>query len=220
MAIGDIPKIPSEQLPRFRELIEKVRDDEIAPEAIRDAVLSVMGTVRIDASGISMKGDFGSVDFYPDEFKAMTASLLELIDFLPVLKNREFLVKKGDDIQKIKLGLTIKKSPATPADLDNESYPMVEFEDHGDDTGDNKMLDFITAAFFQDIDGTLDMPEGGYKIHRLEEFAGWFGEGWGTFARLLNINVAALPLTSKGTLDRIGAAVPAFWDDVLKRCGV
>ena len=129
---------------------------------------------------------FGSVNLNADEFKAIMASMTEFIDFLPVLKNREFLIKKGNDIKKIKLGLIPKKTKATIEDINNESYPMVEFNDHEKAAGDNKMLELV-SCFFQGLDGTIDLPEAGYKVHRLEEFAGWFGDGWETFARLLSI---------------------------------
>ncbi len=215
MTTGYSPGIPRETITQIRELMQKFKGDDLSPENISQHVFSAMGKIRMDTDGINIIGDFGSMGLDSDEFKAVTEALLNLIDFLPELKGKEFIVKKGDDINKIRLGLIPKKYPITHMDANDHRFAMIEFDP--EKTGSKSMVSVVMNYFSHRMANGSSTKEPGFKIHRIEEFGGWF-ESWKEFADMMKVSIPMLSLTKMRTIKRISASIPAFLSDVLNRC--
>ncbi len=213
MAIGDFPGIPQKYIPRLRVLMEKLDNHELTMKEIGGHALSSLGRVRIDSEGISIQGDFGFIRFEPSEFRALVDSLLNVIDYLPMLKDKELLIKFGEEIYRIKLGLRTKILPAGVWELSEEGTPGIEIINGM--TAATSLLSYLIG----DMDGVVDLKEKGFKIYRLEEFVGWSVD-WEAFSKFINMAVPALVLTTKGVADRVQGPAMQLWDELLTRCGV
>ncbi|MCP4682880.1 MAG: hypothetical protein GY864_11150, partial [Desulfobacterales bacterium] len=216
MTTGYSPGIPGETISQIKELIKEIKGKDLSSKEISQHIFSTMGKIRMDTDGINIIGDFGRMGLDSDEFKAATEAFLNLIDFLPELKGKEFIVKRGDDINKIRLGLIPKKCPATHMDANDDRFPMVEFD--ADKSDSESMLGIVAKHFSQRIANGPDTKEPGFKIHRIEEFAGWF-KTWNEFSSMIMVGIPILSLTKMRTVKRISASIPAFLSDVLNRCG-
>ncbi len=220
MAVGDIPTIPRDKYPRMKKLIRRVRDGDLALDDFKTNLLSTLGRVRVDASGITASGDFGAFVLDDIGLKAILDTIRSAVDAWPLIEGQELLLKKTDGtVTRLKLGLLMKKTPATSADLANKSLPMVELMEGERSASDDGMLALLNFLFPEGLDASME-PSQRFKIHRIEEIMGWFGEGWENFSKVMGISIPALPLTQKFRLDRLGESMPAFWDSVLTKCGV
>ncbi len=220
MAIGDIPKFPSEYASRGKKLIRKLEKNDLSMEEVKSTIASVLGRVTIDSKGIRIAGDFGSFEIDAEGFMAINESLRLLLDFLPVLDGKELFLKRGEEITRMVVTLPPKQTPATIYDFQESELPMIEFPPESKDKNNSNSDLKLFAAYFQGADSTLGGLENNMKIHRMEELAGWLGDGWEGVVKLMDIGLPLLTLTTKETLDKLGESYPSFWDDVFKRCGV
>ncbi len=196
MSIADIPRIPPEYEPRMKKLSEKIKAKEITPEEVMVNTLSVLGKVTIDSGGIRITGDYGSFEADERIFRVTRDFLFYLFDLLPRLFGKKFLIKKGDDFKKVKIGLGIWKSRASEKDIRNRQLPIVEFV--------NDPLTKRTKVF----------------VHRLEEFAAWIGDDWKDGSILFKLAMPFSDVLIKEFLDKLGEPMGPFCDQMLKRCGV
>jgi hypothetical protein len=218
MAIGDLPKIPTEYYPRLRQVASRIDQGELTPADLRSHILTVLGRVRMGAEGVSVQGVFGQSGLTADEMNGAVIAAMKLIDFVKRYRGRELIIKTGSHYQICRVGLNLKKRPATAVEVADPALPIFEWNGGGE----SAVVDWLRGL------GVNAKPECSapgqsrrpLTIHRLEALAEWLGEGWEEYARFLNVLIPALPLTQKGTLDRLGESVPAFLDAVLTRCGV
>lgn len=220
MAIGDIPSVPRQYYPRFQALIKQVRDGDIALDKVRTNILTTLGRVKINQDGIKAQGDFGTLVLDSEGLGAILDTIKTAAEAWPIFKGRELLLKKDGKVMKYRIGFPVKKTKASHADLVNPALPMVEFIEKPPIKEKRPSIGFLAYIIEDEEGGGDNMSSGPVKIHRLEEMAGWMGEGWENFSRLLGIGIPALPLTRKRVLDRLNESVPAFWDKVLTKCGV
>ena len=213
MALGNLPGIPQQYIPRFRQLLQKLNSHDLTFTEISNNIMSALGRVRIDAEGITLAGTFGRTGAGPSELRAMVESILNLIDYLPILKDKELLVKKEGNITKIKLGLPVNIIPSGVWELEDEKIPVIEIIDGV------KAMASILSYIIGDLDEVIDLQEKGFKIYRFEDMVGWTPD-WQWFAKLINIVVPALSLTTREVTDSVGGPAADLWDDILKRCGV
>ncbi len=222
MAIGDIPKFPLEYASRGKKLIQKLEKNDLSMDEVKNTIASVLGRVTIDTKGIRVAGDFGSFGINAEGFEAINESLRLLLDFLPVFEGRELFFKTGEKITKITVAFPPKQVPATLNEFQESEFPMIEFPSESKDKNSSNANMKMLAAYFQGADANLG--GGGFgnniRIHRIEELAGWLGDGWEGVVKLMDIGLPLLTLTTKETLDKLGESYPSFWDDVFKRCGV
>ena len=196
MALADIPKIPEEYYPRIENLQKKIEASETNVEAVIANALSVLGKVRISGNGIRAEGDYGVFEVDERALIALRDFLSYSCELLPRLFGKSFLIKQGDDIRKIKVGLGIKKCRATEQDIQNCRLPIVEFLR---DTQKKRTR---------------------INIHRLEEFAGWLGNDWRRGSLIFRIAAPFSELLTKEILDKLGYSLPSYIDQFLKKCGV
>ncbi len=211
MSIGDLPKIPDEYRPRIQQLNTKLGKEELTVIELLDHVMTVLGRVRINAEGIQVWGEFGRTGLTGAEFRALMLSMEKGIDFSMRYRGREILIKQGSKINRIRIDFNMKKRPASAAEIADPALPMIEWmppDANGQDTSDHGGEEELKNKKIQ------------IKVHRMEALAGWLGDGWEEFARMLEIGLPALALTQKSTMDRIGESVPGLLDAILKRCGV
>jgi hypothetical protein len=213
MALGNLPGIPQQYYPRIGALIRKLEDRELTPKEVGDHILRSLGKIRIDSEGISVSGDFGRLGFGPPELRAIIDSVLNLIDTFPILRDKELLIKQGNKIGKIKLGLLMRMVPSNLWESNNEKIPMVEI------VSDVKSIVSLLSYLIGEMDGVIDLAEKGVRVYRLEELLGWSAD-WQEFSKLLNVAIPALALTTKEVADRVSDSATALYDDILKRCGV
>lgn len=212
MALSDIPKIPREYKPRVDKLSEKIRAKEITIEEVLANLLTVLGKVTIDSNGIRTEGDYGSFEVDERGIAAGQGFLLNAYEILPVIRGKQFLIKRGSDFKKIKIGLGLKESPATEADIKNPRLPIVEIIDKPANIDVNSSLQEPASGL-----ETL-LPE--IKIHRIEEFAGWFGDSWKEASKIFKLSVPVSELLTKEILVKLGEPMAPFCDQVLQKCGV
>lgn len=216
MATDYAPGIPTETISQIRDLLDRFKEIDLDTNELRNCVFSAMGKLRIDTQGINFSGNFGTMGINSEEFEAVKESTLKAVDviteLLPLLKGKEFVVKTEDKTTKIKLGYIPRWQPATQADMDDEKVPIVEILG----TGDSGKSRINTLA--DKLSGEVSEGASRVKIHRIEEFAGWFPT-WKEFGDIMNITVPLLALTKMKTIKRISASLPAFLSDVLDRCG-
>ncbi len=196
MALADLPKIPEEYKPRVEKLAAKIRAKEISPEEVQFNVLAVLGKVTIGAEGIKIEGEYGSFEIDERALIAGRDFLLEAYDLLPRFWGREFLIKRGNDFRKIRIGLGLKSSRASEKDINNTELPVVEY-------------------FSDPLTQKTKM-----KVHRSEEFAGWLGDDWSGGAIIFKIATPLSELLTKEILDKLNEPMAPFCDQVLEKCGV
>jgi len=213
MALGNLPGIPHEYYPRIGTLIQKLDDQELTLKEVGDNILCSLGRIRIDSRGISVSGDFGRIRFGPSEFRAIIDSVLNFIDYYPLLRDKELLIKQGNDIGKIKLGLLMRMVPSHLWESNNEKIPMIEI------VSGLKSILSVLSYLIGDMDGVIDLGEKGFRIYRLEELLGWSAD-WQGFSRLMNVAIPALALTTREVADSVAGPTAELLDDILKRCGV
>ena len=95
MALGNLPGLPQKYNSRFRELIQKLKNEEMTLAEVGENILKASGRIRIDSEGINISGDFGNIQLGPPELRAIFDTALNIIEYLPILKDKQLLVKKG-----------------------------------------------------------------------------------------------------------------------------
>ena len=128
MAITDFPKIPDDLNQRIGELTNKVKKSEISQEDVIRKTFTALGKTRIDHTGIKTSGQFGEIGFDSDDLKAMIESGKYGMELASVLYGKEFLIKAGNKIEKIKLGLPFKTIIDHISENDQETLPIIEFK--------------------------------------------------------------------------------------------
>jgi len=216
MAVGDIPGIPKEHIPRAQRLVERLRNNEITLEAVRDNALSTLGRMRVSSSGVTVTGEAGVFELDAGSLKALLGAMKKAVETVPLFMGKELYLKEGSKITHLKIGLRMKKRSATESEIKSSTLPVIEF-----DPKISSKDSIINAIEYrvQGLGGTIPSPPPRFKIRRMEELAGWF-KGWEDLAKVMRIAVPAVPLTTKSVLDKLGEPVPAFSDLVLKKCGV
>lgn len=223
MALGDFPQVPEELVGRIVTLTDQYKSDNLSVERIRDSIISSMGRTRIDERGITLFGDFGDMVFDQDDFTAMAESLMNLVDFAFIINGKEFLIKRGDTIEKVKIGPIVKRSEIYSVSSRHESLPMVEYDPDENGHYPENVLEMAEKVIFHFLDSYTGLTNGkgepGFSIHRMEEFAGWL-ENWQDFSKGLDILIPLLELTVKKKIMKTGEAALSLADDILTRCGV
>ena len=207
MSLGDIPKIPEQYQPRIEKLKAKLEEGATSRDLVVGHMTAALGRVRMSSQGVKIKGPFGSMELTADEFKSLILFMKKALDFGMRFRGRQTLIKKDGEVTLLTVDLMMKQKPASPADLANPDLPMIEILDPDE---------IPRGANVSEPPGIGDR----IKIHRIEVLAGWLGDGWDGFARMLDVGVPAIDLTQKATLDRINESFPSLVDDVLERCGV
>lgn len=221
MALGDIPKIPPEYRPRVQKLYDKIKTDEITIEEILTNILTVLGKISIDYNGIKIAGSYGAFEIDSRFVKSAQELLLALYPLWPVALNMRFLIKRGDKFTKVTFGFL--RSRATKKDINNPKLPVIEFTNPEPDFFQdirNYALNALSVYLHHNTEPEPTRQL--FKVHRVEEVAGWLGamNGWNGLGKLFKVSVPLFPLITKEVLDELGESMTPFCDHVLKKCGV
>lgn len=223
MAIGDIPKFPREFRPRGDKLIQLIQEGEISSRDVLNNAISTMGKISIGSHGIEITGSYGSFEIDSDDFAALMESVNKMVDFMPTLlrgvMGHELIMKVGDRVTKLQIKIPPRVVPSSTGEIRETDIPSLEMPGpvvYGKPCG--PILEFFASYI-----GEYLPPNGkliNVKIRRAEELVGWLGEGWDFLAKVIDVAVPALQLTSKQSMDRLGKFYAAFWDELFKKCGV
>lgn len=219
MAIGDIPKIPQEYKPRIQKLVKRMKAKEITTEEVLNNILTVLGKVTIDSKGIKIAGDYGSFEIGTIGISSPMNAAISLLDVLPIFIGKKFITKRGNEITMVKISiLGLKKSRASEKDMKNPRLPIVEYNTQNEKKENESIFNILDMYLHEPQSGAE--PASGFRIHRVEEFAGWFGSGWSNMAKLFRVNLPMSQLMTKEILDKLGESMAPFCDQVLRKCGV
>ena len=219
MSIFDFPNIPDDLVTRVTELGSKIKNREIPKETIIQQALEAMGRVRIDNEGIHLAGGFGKMEFDSYDFKSMIESLTNLVEFIYILDGKQFLVQCDKKIEKITLGLPPKTEEVKRLTEKDEELALVEFEPDASGNYPEKRLQVVLNYLKDRYGAQLNIRHPGFKIHRIEEFAGWMKD-WKEFAIMMNITFSLTELTTKRKIMQTGESAFQLAGDILNRCGV
>lgn len=219
MSLGDLPSIPRKYKPRVRKLFEKIQSDEISMEQILTNVFSSIGKVSVNAGGINATGDYGTFGFDKRIIADGREALVNACDLITVVLFKSFLIKRGEEFTKVFIGPGLWQTPARPEDIKNKRLPIFEIKKAPEQIFKEKFLN----AFHVYLDTPLDKWQPAskdFKIHRMEQLAGWLGNDWGRFGKLLRVIAPMADLSTKEALDKINASMDPLCDQVLTKCGV
>lgn len=220
MAISDFPKVPGELQKRIGELTKKMKDAEISQDDVIQNAVAAIGKTRIDNNGIRTFGNFGEIVFDSDDLKALIESGSKGIELLFILNGKEFYVKAGSKIEKIKVGFPPgPKEVSEIPEEDEEEVPIVEFKPDKDGNYPENRVQIVLDFFKKRFVDRVPVREPGFVIHNYEAFAG-FIKDWKDFSLLLEAPVALLELTTKKKIMRTGESAYMLLGDILTRCGV
>lgn len=219
MSISDIPQIPREYKPRVQKLYNKIKAKEITVEEITNNILTILGKTTIYSGGIKISGNYGSFEIDSRMLTSGMEASMNLLDILPIFFGKKFLTKKGNELTLVKIGFGLKRKPATEKHLKDKSLPIIEYDTETVEADITKTVMNILSMYLQEnTDPEPAHPL--FKIHRLEEFSGWFGKGWKQPVKIYKMSMFFSQLTTKEILDKLGESMAPFCDQVLKKCGV
>lgn len=220
MAITDFPKLPEDLNKRIGELNSKIKTGNISRERVVNNVLSALGRMRIDKNGIHISGDFGKIAFDADDLNAMTESVENLLDFLTIIYGKEFYIKTGNKIEKIKLGFPLRPEEVRKIpEKDQDEVPVVEFKPDENGNYPENRLQLVISFFKKQFVDRVDVPHPGFVIHQLEGFARWLKD-YKEFTKGMDVFIPLLELTTKKKIISKGEPAFSLVDEVLTRCGV
>ena len=107
----------------------------------------------------------------------------------------------------------MKVRPADIWELEDENIPIIEIIDG------KRALMSVFSYIINDLDNVIDMQEKGLRIYRFEQLVDW-STGWEGFAKMMNVTIPALALTTREFSEKISGPLNNLWDDFLSRCGV
>jgi len=216
MAIGDVPRFPGKFKPRGNELVHLLDENKITDREVLNNILSTLGTLRIDTSGMSMTGEFGSIVIDSADFKALIESANRMLDYLPTLwrrlKGHEILIRVGDKVSRLRLSLPPRLTSSSRREIEDSGLPAFEMPPG--------ILYSLFVSYVSDLDRSPTGRLLDIKVRRAEELVGWLGEGWDFLVAMFHIATPASQLTTKESMDRLGESYQDFWDEVFTRCGV
>lgn len=234
MPIGDLPKFPPEFKPRGAELVTLLEQDKNYSSELLKNTFMTLGTLTVDASGIRIQGEFGSFVIDSSEFQAIVESMNLMMDFMKsILRDRfellkekrlrEMFVKIGDKTLRLKirpLFLTAGKVSLSAEELKNTDLPVIEITPtEYMKQGVRPMLDLLAWH----VSGRERPALSDYcmvKVHRVEDLIDWLDWEWEKAAEALYMMVPMMHLTRKEAMVRLSESYVAFWDEVLRRCGL
>ena len=221
MSLGDIPKIPPQYKPRVRKLFDKIKAGEISLEEVLEHVATATGTITLDAHGLTIAGEYGRFEIDERILDDMEASLLSMLEALPVLlRKKVILIKKGLEITKLSMGPTgIWRTRPRPADLTDKSLPIVEIVGDPKESRRKKLMNLFNQYLRSPLEDWEEVTPA-IKVHRLEKIGTWMGDDWKTVGTLIQAMVPFVRLTTKEIMDKLGVTFVPFCDHVLKKCGV
>lgn len=221
MSLGDIPKIPAKYKPRIQKLFNKIKAGETSLEQVLENVLTATGKLTLDASGLTVAGEYGRFEIDARILDDLEQSLTTALEALPVLlRKKAFLIKKGLEITKLTLGPTgIWRTRPKPEDLTNKTLPIVEIVGDLKERQRIKVMNMFNNYLQAPLDEWEEVPTA-IKVHRLEEIGTWMGNDWKTAGTLAKALVPFTNLTTKEVLDKLNETFDPFCDHVLKQCGV
>lgn len=221
MSLGDIPKIPPKYKPRVRKLFDKIKAGEISLEKVLEHVVTATGTVTLDSHGLTIAGEYGRFEIDQRILDDMEASLLTMLDALPILlRKKVILIKKGLEVTKLSMGPTgIWRTRPRPEDLTDKSLPIVEIVGDPHESRRKKLMNLFNHYLQAPLEEWEEVTPA-IKVHRLEEIGPWMGDDWKTAGTLIQAMVPFVRLTTKEIMDKLGVTFAPFCDHVLKRCGV
>lgn len=220
MAITDFPRMPGELNVRIGELKKKMKEGEIPMEKVKEKALTAMGRFRIDKNGMNTFGEFGKIEFDSDDLKAMMESAENFVDFMSILIGKEFYIKSGNKIEKIRLGIPFKPKEVNEIpEEEEEDVPVVEFKADENGKYPEHRLALVLDFFKKRFGDKIDVAEPGFVIHQYEGFAGWFKD-YEELTKGLDAAIPLLELTTKKKIIKTGESLFLLIGDVLTRCGV
>lgn len=220
MAIMDFPRVPEELSLRIAELNRKMKGAEISRDDVIQNTIAALGKTRIDSNGIRTSGDFGEIVFDTDDLKAFIESGASGIDVCYIFKGKEFYVKTGNKIEKVRIGFPpVTREVAEIPEADAEEMAIVEFLPDQNGNYPEKRLPIIFNFLKKRLSQRGIVPDPGFVIYNHEAFAG-FMENWKEFSTLLNVSVSLSELTTKKKIIQTGESAFMLIADILKRCGV
>lgn len=221
MSLGDIPKIPAKYKPRVRKLFQKIKANEISLEKLGETLLTAMGTVTMDAQGLTIAGAYGRFEIDKRILDDMEQSLTIALEALPVLlRKKQLLIKNGLEVTKLTMGPTgIWRTRPKPEDLKDKSLPIVEIIGDPKERQRKKVMNMFHVYLQSPLEEWEEVPVA-IKVHRLEEIGTWMGNDWKTAGTLAKAMVPFTDLTTKEVLDKLNETMDPFCDHVLKQCGV
>jgi len=221
MSLGDIPKIPPQYKPRVRKLFDKIKQGETSLEKVGRTVLTAAGSATLDSRGLTIAGEYGRFEIDRRILDDMEASLLTMLDALPVLlRKKVVLIKKGLEVTKLSMGPTgIWRTRPRPEDLTDKTLPIVEIVGDPQESRRKKLMNLFNHYLQTPLEEWEEVTPA-IKVHRLEEIGTWMGDDWKTAGTLIQAMVPFVRLTTKEIMDKLGETFAPFCDHVLKRCGV
>lgn len=241
MSFEDLPQFPKKFKPRGDVLIQKMERNEITTNEVINTVFSVMKKLRIDSSGVSVTGDFGSMVMNSKVYDILNQSLDKIVPYvmywaMEFVKRRISTIGKNQDQPQqiyIKFGERIVKFTfyafmvvpmfASEQEIRTTNQPIVEIiPGQRLMNGGNPVLDafkwYIGSAEFPPITDYIDM-----KVHRPElvvEFMDLLITSWADIGDVLELIVPMSALITRESLEKLSASYEDFWDEVFIRFGV
>lgn len=225
VAFKDIPMFPREFKPRGDRLIQMMQEHKISGPDVLNNVLSTLGTLRVSSNGIEITGSFGSFVIDSLDFNGLMETVNRSVDWMPVLLKRlnghQLIIRVGDKVTKLTLKIPPRREPSSMREIEESDLPAIELPSPGQGPDPSELLLKLFALLISNQDLTsFDSKPIDFKFRRYEEMLDWLGEGWQFAEEGIDIALPSLRLLSKQTMDRLGEDYPAFWDEVLRKCGV